>query len=1044
MALLTLLVDWSLRHRVAVIVATLLLVVLGVRAALRLPVDAVPDITNVQVQVITSAPALSPLEVEQYISIPVERALQGIPRTSEVRSLSKYGVSVVTIVFDDGTDIYFARQLVGERMAEARAAIPLGYGDPELGPISTGLGEIYQFTVRNDSMTQMELEELVDWYIGPNLRSVPGVVEVNTFGGEVREYRIVLDPSRMQASGVSVNDVVAALQQSNANAGGGYIERDREHFVIRTKGLIGDLEDLRDVVVGNTPQGTPIVIGSLGTVEFGARLRRGAVSRDGDGEVVAGVVLMLMGENPRTVTEAIKAKLAELESSFPEGTVVEPYYDRSKLVNRTIRTAVTNLLEGAALVIIVLFVLLGDLRAGLVVALVIPLSMLFALVWMDLLGISGNLMSLGALDFGIIVDGAVIVVENAVRRLSERGADGPVDDRERLRVVRDATMEVRGPTVFGEAIIAIVYVPVLLLGGVEGKLFTPMASTVLLALGGAFVLSLTLVPVLASLVLRPRPGEHGTVVMRLATRLYRPIVDRALRHRLPTGLAGVAVLAGTALLFLRLGAEFVPQLDEGDILVEARRLPGVALTETVAHDQRIQRALLDIPEVEHVVSRAGSPKLPTDPMGLEQSDVYIHLAERDSWREGLTKQALAAEVAERVEEAVPEVAGSISQPIQMRTNELVAGVRSDVGILVYGPDLDRLVQLGDEIVEVLHDVPGVADLRAEQIAGLRYLEIEPDRKLLARHGLTIADVNLVAEAIAVGHEAGSVLERDRVFAIRVELAHAPRGDLEALGNLPLRGRNGRVVPLADVATLRFVDGPAAVNREALARRIVVEFNVRGRDLVSVVADAERALGDRVELPTGYRIEWGGTFEHYQDAKDRLSWLVPLVVACIGFLLWSAFGDWRPALVIFFNVPFAVVGGVVALWLRGIPFSISAAVGFIALFGVAVLNGLVLVTVARHREAEGETPASAVRNAAMLRLRPVLITALIDIVGFVPMALSTAPGAEVQRPLATVVIGGIVSATLLTLVLLPVLYASFVRPRRAATTNHGVQSREPIH
>ena len=737
---------------------------------------------------------------------------------------------------------------------------------------------------------------------------------------------------------------------------------------------------------------------------------------------------MLMGENPRTVTAAIKERLEEIEPSLPEGTTIEPYYDRAELVDRTIDTAITNLVEGAALVMLILFLLLGDVRAGIVVAVVIPLSMLFAVVWMDVLGLSGNLMSLGALDFGIIVDGAVIVVENVARRLSERARAGPVDDAHRIETVREATMEVRAPTVYGELVIAIVYVPVLLLQGVEGKLFRPMASTVVLALAGAFILSMTLVPVLASLLLRPRPQHRETWLMRAATRVYRPVLDLVLRRRGPTLVGGVAVLVGTVLLFTRLGAEFVPQLDEGDVLVEARALPGVALTQTVSHTSRLEKALLEIPQVEHVVSRSGSPELATDAMGIEQSDVYILLADRESWPRGMTKEDIAAQVAEQAELAVPEIGASISQPIQMRTNELVAGVRSDVGVLVYGSDLDRLVALGDEIVAAVRDIPGVVDARAEQIAGLRYLRIVPDRGKLARYGLTIADVNIVTEAIAVGHEAGVVLERDRTFTIRVKLSHSPKGDLEALASLPLRAMDGAVVPLGDVAELRFVEGPSTINREALSRRIVVEFNVRGRDMVSVVADAEQAIADDVTMPTGYHIEWGGTFEHYEEAKERLAWLLPLVIGSIAFLLWSAFADWRPAVLILLNVPFAIVGGVVSLWLRGIPFSISAAVGFIALFGVAVLNGLVLMTFVRARRAEGEPPTEAVRHAALDRLRPVLMTALIDIVGFIPMAISTAPGSEVQRPLATVVIGGIISATLLTLVLLPVVYSTFARTR----------------
>ncbi len=1025
MGILAAVIEWSLRNRVAVLVATIILIALGWRAAQRLPIDAVPDVTNIQVQVVTSAPALSPLEVEQYVSIPVERAMQGLPDVTEVRSLSKYGLSVVTVVFEDETDIYFARQMVSERMPQVREAIPTGYGSPQMGPISTGLGEIYQFTLRNDDLTLMELEELLDWYIGPQLRAVPGVVEVNTFGGENREYQVVLDPELLRAAGLSVEEVVVAIEKANANAGGGYIERDREHFVIGTDGLVTSREDLLEVVLGATPQGAPITVASLGEVRFGARLRRGAASQDGEGEVVAGAALMLMGENPRVVAQAIRDKLDELQPSLPEGTTVEAFYDRTRLVDRTIGTAVTNLVEGAVLVIVVLLLLLGDLRAGIIVASVIPLSMLFALTLMDALGVSGNLMSLGALDFGIIIDGSVIVVENASRRLGEAAkAGGPPGARRRLAIVRSATAEVRGATVYGEAIIAVVYLPILTLTGVEGKLFTPMATTVLFALAGAFILSLTLVPVLSSLLLRGRADRKETLLMRLAIRIYRPVLSFVLRRRAVVIVGGVGVLIVGAVLASRLGAEFVPQLDEGDILVEARRLPGVALTEAVAQDDRLQKALMPIPEVQHVVSKTGAPELALDPMGMEQTDVYIKLADDDQWRSGLTKPALAAEIREAVEAAVPEIAASLSQPIEMRTNELVAGVRSDVGILIYGPDLDQLVALGEQAQRAVQGIEGVADARTEQIAGLRYLRIIPDRAKLARYGLSVADVNLAAETMAVGHPTGMVLEGDRQFAIRVLVNHTPAGEIEALSSVPLRTAQGHVVPLGDVAELRFTDGPAAINREGQSRRIVVEFNVEGRDMASVVADARKAIDASVEAIPGYRIEWGGTFHHYEEAKTRLSWVVPAALAFIVFLLWSAFSSVRPVTLILFTIPLALVGGVAALWLRGIPFSISAGVGFIALLGVAVLNGLVLVSVARDAQAQGVGATEAIRSAASLRLRPVLMTAFTDVLGFVPMAFSTAPGAEVQRPLATVVIGGVLSATVLTLVLLPAVYSWF--------------------
>ncbi|AKV01556.1 Cobalt-zinc-cadmium resistance protein CzcA [Labilithrix luteola] len=1035
MAFLAAIVRWSLANRAVVLVATLLLAALGIRSAFELPIDAVPDLTNVQVQIITAAPALSPVEVEQYVTVPVERAMAALPRTTQLRSISKYGLSVVTVVFRDDTSIYLARQLVSERMREAQEAVPSQYGVPEMGPISTGLGEIYQFSVRGEGYTLMQIEEILDWQIAPQLRSVPGVVEVNSFGGEDKQYQIVLDPARLSASGLSVAQVADAVQKSNANAGGGYIERNREHFVIGTDGLVHSVEDLRRVVIGATPQGVPITVATVGDVKLGPRLRRGAATKDGQGEVAVGVAMMLMGENSRVVTEAVKAKMAAITPSLPKGVRIEPFYDRSELVERTIHTVTKNLLEGALLVVVVLLLLLGDLRAGLVVATVIPLSLLFAITAMNVLGLSGNLMSLGAIDFGLIVDGAVIIVENAVRRLSDRqSANGAIalGASERVAVVEDATLEVRSASVFGEAIIAIVYVPILALTGVEGKLFRPMATTVLLALLGAFLLSLTFVPVLTSYVVKPKPGHEDTWIIRKAREHYAIGLDRAMKHRLVTLLsAGFVVVAAIGVGGL-LGAEFVPQLDEGDLLVEARRLPGIALTESIATGERLERALREIPEVETVVSRTGAPEVATDPMGVEQSDIYVVLKDRSQFRKGLTKDALRDEVAAKIEENVPEIGFAVSQPIQMRTNELVAGVRSDVAVLVYGPDLDTLRTIGDEIAAAIHGVRGAANVRVEQVAGLSYLRIVPDRNRLARYGLTIADVNQVTETISVGHKVGTVHEGERRFSIVVKAGHDfGRVDVDALRALPLRSVTGQIVPLGDVADLSFVTGPAQVSRESQSRRLSVELNVSGRDMLSVVHDAQAAVAKQVKLPAGYRVEWGGQFEHYVDAKRRLAIVVPIALALILFLLWLAFQSRRAAVIIFLNVPFAVVGGVFALFARGLPFSISAGVGFIALFGVAVLNGLVLVSFARQLETSPPRldHVAAVRKAAELRLRPILMTALVASLGFLPMALSTDPGSEVQRPLATVIIGGLVSATLLTLLVLPVVYAMVGAPRR---------------
>jgi cobalt-zinc-cadmium resistance protein CzcA len=1028
--LLNRIVAWSLRHRASVLVATAFLVLIGARSAVVLPIDAVPDITNVQVQLITAAPALSPVEVEQYVTVPVERAMAGIPKVAEIRSISKYGVSVVTIVFDEGTDIYFARQMVAERMRDAEEAVPAAYGRPEMGPIATGLGEIYQFVVRGEGKTLMELEETLDWYIGPQLRTVPGIVEVNSFGGEDKQYQVVVDPKRLQAMGLSIGEVIHALERANANAGGGYVEHNREQIVIGTVGLVASLDDLKSVVVGATPQGVPITVANIGDVRFGPRLRRGAATMDGKGEVVVGVALMLMGENSRVVTERVKARLEELRPSMPAGIRIEPFYDRSELVGRTIKTVAKNLTEGALLVIVVLVVLLGDLRAGLIVASTIPLAMLFAVSVMAATGASGNLMSLGAIDFGLIVDAAVIIVENAVRRLAEaRAARGrALEADERVSIVKEATLEVRSASVFGEIIIAIVYLPILALRGIEGKLFHPMARTVLFALAGAFILSLTVVPVLASYFLTGERGEHETWLMRKARRGYAPLLRRILRRPALTLGVGLAALAMGGALAPRLGAEFVPQLDEGDLLLEARRLPGIALTETVAIDQRVERALAAIPEVQHIVARAGAPEVATDPMGAEQSDIFVILKPRDEWRSGLTKASLADEVSEVVQREIPELSAAVSQPIQDRTNELIAGVRADVAVQIYGPDLEELQQIARKTDAALKGIPGVVDVRPEQLAGLTYLRIRPDRSRLARYGLTVEDINTITETMAVGRGVGHVFEKDRRFAMVVKTAVEYQGNLDVVRSLPLKSSVGQLVPLGDVADVTLEQGPALVNRDKQSRRLVVAFNVRGRDVVSTVEDAQAAVTSSVKLAASYRIEWGGQFRNYANARARLAVVVPIALGLIVFLLWIAFGKVKPALLVFANVPFAAVGGVLALWLRGIPFSISAGVGFIALFGVAVLNGLVLVSFCLHLQAEGQPASAAIERAAELRLRPVLMTALVAALGFLPMALSHAPGSEVQRPLATVVIGGLVTATALTLLLFPAVYRLANRER----------------
>jgi cobalt-zinc-cadmium resistance protein CzcA len=928
-------VRWSLDSRPLVVIAFAIFVVFGIDSATRLPIDAVPDLTNIQVQIITAAPALSPLEVEQYVTVPVERSMSGIPNVTEIRSLSRYGISVVTVVFTDSTSIYLARQLVGERLSEAAQAIPSNYGKPEMGPISTGLGEVYQFVVRGPGLSLMQLEEVLDWYIAPQLRTVPGITEVNSMGGEDRQYQVVIDPTRLQAAGLSIQEVVKALELTNANAGGGYIERNREQYVIGTSGLVRSLSDLRKVVVGVTPQGIPITVSNVGDARFGPRLRRGAASMDGRGEVVLGVAMMLMGQNSRTVTEAVKQKVAALQPSLPKGTHIEAFYDRSQLVNRTIHTVVKNLSEGALLVVLILFVLLGDFRAGLIVASVIPLAMLFAIVMMNVTGTSGNLMSMGAIDFGLIVDAAVIIVENSVRRLNEgRARKGEaLTDGERVDIVHGAAVEVRSASVFGEVIIAIVYVPILTLSGIEGKLFRPMALVVLFALAGAFIASLTIVPVLASYLLVPKQRDSETPLMQKIHARYLPMLDWVLEHRAATLWTGVAVLGSAVIVFMRLGAEFIPQLDEGDFVLEIRRLPGVSLTESIAMDQRIQRAVLSIPEVAHVVSRTGAAEIATDPMGLEQTDTYVELKPRDHWRRRVSKASIAVELDHAVEREVPEASVALSQPIQMRTNELVAGARSDVAVAIYGPDLEKLQGLAEQVGQILHGVNGAVDMRVEQGSGLSYLRLTPDRAKLARYGLTVDDLNTLTEAMAVGRTVGVVFEGDRRFDLTVKMAPGYEKDLDSIKSLPLKASTGQIVPLGDVATVTVMSGPALINRSDLSRRRLVEFNVRGRDLVSTVQEAQTAVARSIKLQEDYRVEWGGEFEHFVSARRRLAVVVPIALGLILFMLWTAFGAIRPALMIFLNVPFATVGGAYALWLRNIPFSISAGVGFVALFGV---------------------------------------------------------------------------------------------------------------
>jgi cobalt-zinc-cadmium resistance protein CzcA len=1024
-------VSFCIQHRFLVIFGVLLTGALGVRAAQQLPIDAVPDVTNVQVQVLTTSPALGPIEVEQYITVPVETVMSGLPRVEQVRSLSRFGLSAVTIVFEEGTDIYFARQLVSERLADAREAIPEGYGSPELGPISSGLGEIYQFEVRGEPMcepgqpdtpdcyTLMELRTILDWYVSYQLRPLPGVVEVNAFGGELKTYEVQVDPDRLNALNLSLDDVFEALEDNNANAGGGYMVRSGEQRVVRGEGLTTSLDDIRGVRVATGVDGTAIFVRDVATVSFAPMVRHGAATRDGRGEVVTGVVMMLLGANSGEVSDRVRARIDELATGLPEGVTIETYYDRSELVDRTVRTVAVNLIEGGILVVVVLLLLLGNLRGGLLVASVIPLSLLFTFISMRFFGVSGNLMSLGALDFGLIIDGAIVVVENVSRRLSETRARG----RAVRGVVRDATAQVIRPVLFGTAIIMIVYIPILSLQGIEGKMFRPMAIAVLSALAAALVLAVTLVPAASTWLFRGGLSEKEPILARLARKAYEPLLRLVLRFRPVVVLIAVLIFVGGGWLASRMGAEFVPRLDEGAIALQAVRPPSVSLEESVAATTRIERVLLDAypNEIDTIVSRTGRAEIATDPMGIEISDIYLILHPIEEW----TRADSKVELVERIDATLAEsIAGqnfSFSQPIELRTNELISGVRSDVAVNLYGPDFAELEEAGERVMRVLRSVDGAVDVNASQVAGLPAVRIVVDREAAGRYGINASEILDAVSAIG-GRPVGTVFEGQRRFSLQVRLTEAARANPEVLRELLVSAPGGERVPLGQVAQVLLEEGPAVVSRESAQRRMTIQLNVRGRDLAGFVAEAQERVRAEANLPPGYFVTWGGQFENLQAATSRLALAVPLALLLIFLLLYTTFGSARPALIIYLNIPMAAVGGVLALWLRGMPFSISAAVGFIALSGIAVLNGVVMVSYIRDLQREGLSLMDATEKGARLRLRAVLMTALTDGIGFLPMAISTTAGAEVQRPLATVVIGGLFTATLLTLFVLPAVYS----------------------
>ncbi|HNG31447.1 MAG TPA: efflux RND transporter permease subunit [Blastocatellia bacterium] len=1021
------LIRFAVAQRLLVLLAVALLIGAGIYSLMNLPIDAVPDVTNVQVQVLTAAPALSPLDVERQITFPVEVAMSGLPDIEEIRSVSKFGLSAVTIVFDDGIDIYFARQLVLERLSQAREQIPENIGAPEMGPISTGLGEIYQYELKAKNPREYDataLRTIQDWSVRRQLLGVPGVTEVNSFGGFEKQYQVRLDPAKLQAYSLSLRDVFDAVARNNANVGGAYIEKDAEQYLLRGIGLVSSPEDIAMIVVKTGKDGVPVFVRDVGEVVAGATVRQGAVTSNGEGEIVAGIAMMLKGENSRAVVERVKARVEEVKKTLPKGVELIPFYDRTELVDRTIWTVAKNLIEGAIFVIVVLILLLGNWRGALLVATIIPLSMLFAAILMRVFNVSGNLMSLGALDFGLIVDGAVVMVENAVRRRAEAQHEGSKEPPE--RTILEACLEVARPVVFAVAIIAIVYLPILSLTGIEGKMFKPMALTVVFALIGSLLLSLTYVPAMLTFVLRGQVAETESPIIRYARRWYEPARAFVMRRRMPALTAALVLVIVSGALFPFLGAEFIPRLDEGSLAVQIARLPSVSLTESVRIGTETEKVLKSFPEVTTVISKTGRAEVATDPMGVEVSDLYVALKPHDEWTTTKSREELIEKMSEALENKVPGAAFSFSQPIELRVSELISGVRSDVAIKLFGDDLDTLKTEAEKIARVVGKVSGAEDVKVEQISGLPQLQIKPDRAAIARYGINVEAVNDLVESVVAGKQAGLVYEGEQRFNLVVRLNEAAGRDVETIKALLVSAPNGARIPLAQLADISIVEGPAQISREDTRRRIVVELNVRGRDIGSFVKDAQAAIEQEIKLPNGYYLRWGGQFENLQRASERLLIVVPLALFLIFVLLFTTFNSLKQAVLIYTGIPFAIVGGVFALALRGLPFSISAGVGFIALFGVAVLNGVVMVSAINRLREEGRSVTDAVREGADTRLRPVLMTALVASLGFIPMAIATSAGAEVQRPLATVVIGGLITSTLLTLLLLPTLYGWFER------------------
>ncbi len=1033
-------IRFSVRNKLIIGLLTLGLVAWGIYSASRLPIDAVPDITNNQVQVITISPSLAAPEVERLITFPIEQANSNIPGIIEMRSFSRFGLSVVTIVFTDATDVYWARQQVSERLQQVRAQIPPDAGNPELAPVTTGLGEIFQYTVRakkgyEQKYTPLELRTIQDWIIRRQLLGTPGVADVSSFGGYLKQYEVAVNPAQLQSLRVTVNDVFTALQQNNQNTGGSYIEKNGSVLFIRSEGLAGNMEDIGKIMVKTLPDGTPVRISDVAEVRIGNANRYGAMVYNTDGEVAGAVVMMLKGENSSRVIKAVKERIRQIERTLPEGVIIDPFLDRTKMVDHAIGTVEKNLVEGALIVIFILVLFLGNFRAGLVVASVIPLSMLFAICLMNLFGVSGNLMSLGALDFGLIVDGAVIIVEAVLHQLyyHRQGTATQIVSREDINnTVEKSAGKMMGSAVFGQIIILIVYLPILTLVGIEGKMFKPMAQTVSFALIGAFILSLTYVPMITSMVLRRKISHKKTFsdrMMDALQRAYQPLLRSALRFAKTIVAAALVLFAAAVFLAGSLGGEFIPKLEEGDFAVDTRLLTGSSLSATVDATTKTADVLLNnFPEVEKVVSKIGSGEIPTDPMSLEAADMMVILKDKKEWTSATTFDELANKMSLALQQ-VPGVTAGFQYPVQMRFNELMTGARQDVVCKIFGEDLDTLAAYAKKLGDLVTTIRGAKDLYVESITGLPQIVIRYNRDAIAMYGIAIADINRVVRTAFAGESAGMIYENERRFDLVVRMKNTLRTGLADVQNLLIPTGRGSVIPLQQVATVQIQEGPNQIQREDAKRRIVVGFNVRGRDVQTIVKELQQKIEQQLRFPEGYYVHYGGQFENLVEARARLSIAVPLALLLILLMLYFAFRSLKYGLLIFSAIPLSAIGGIVALWIRGMPFSISAGVGFIALFGVAVLNGIVLLAEFNRIRNGGETDIhTVVQKGAAIRLRPVLMTALVASLGFLPMAISNGAGAEVQRPLATVVIGGLITATLLTLLVLPVLYVWFERAR----------------